>query len=123
MVEDMNTENNENYQVEVTEEQVIDKMYEKLETQLVGFDPTIIIGIITALIQIFSDKRNRNISLDEIKQCYLRKPRSLRVQLRSKFMKQGVSLRQMDKAIDAVLTMDHTDEEFQMLDQVVDNLI
>lgn len=105
------------------EEQFVDQMYDKLQSKLVGFDPTIIMSIITALIQIFSNKKQNNVSLEDMQACYNRKPRLLKLQLRNKLIHQQVPVRQLDTVIDAALSLDPKPEDFQKMNEMVDNLI
>lgn len=99
----------------MTGEQAVDTLYDRMSAspKLSGFDPTIIIAAIQALIAMLTNKKKQGYTNEQIEECYGRKSRLTKIQLKLAMANEEIPIRYRDKLADELLTMDVTPSEFK----------
>ncbi len=101
--------------LELTYDQMMDEAKKRFEKQLVGFDPAIIIAIISAIMQLLGGKKSKGQSDESIQSCCKRKGFGTRVLLNYYLTKQGIPNHVLNSAIDAAFNVgsNATAQEFK----------
>lgn len=87
----------------MTFDEAMEEIGKRFSSQLVGFDPTIIISIISAIIQLLGNKRSSERTAQAVQDCCKKKPFAALVRLNLFMQRQGIPFRQRFQAAEVAL--------------------